>query len=53
MGNLISSTIASAILPTLMSTTGTIVNGVGTIHGVLTPFVSKIAAKGLWLALLG
>ena len=53
MGNLISSTIASAILPTLMSATGTIVKGVGTFHGILTPFVSKVAAKGLWLALLG
>ena len=53
MGNLISSTIASALLPSLMSATGTIVKGVGTIHGVLTPFVSQVAAKGLWFALLG
>ena len=53
MGNLITSSIATAILPTIMSTTGTIFKGVGTIHGIVTPFVSKVAAKGLWFVLIG
>lgn len=48
MGNIITSSIASVILPTLMSTTGTVVKGVGTIHGILTPFVSRVAAVGLF-----
>ena len=53
MGNFISASIASAMLPSLMSATGTVIKGVGTIHGILTPFVSQVAAKGLWFALLG
>ena len=53
MGNFISASIANAILPSLMSVTGKIVKGVGTIHGVLTPFVSKVASKGLLKVLFG
>jgi|TARA_B110000977_G_C10795009_1_gene384011 hypothetical protein len=52
MGNMITSSIASAILPTLMSVTGTVVKGVGTFHGGITPYISKVAAIGLF-ALLG
>lgn len=52
MGNTITSLMASAILPTLMSVTGTVVKGVGTIHGGVTPFISRVAAVGLF-ALLG
>lgn len=53
MGNFISASIARAILPVFMSATGTIIKGVGTIHGNFTPFVSQIASKGLWFALFG
>tara|TARA_B110000046_G_C12682556_1_gene269162 strand:- start:276 stop:434 length:159 start_codon:yes stop_codon:yes gene_type:complete len=52
MGNIITSSIASAILPTLMSVTGTVIKGVGTIHGGVTPFISKVAEVGLF-ALFG
>lgn len=41
-----------AILPHVMSSTGTVVKGIGTIHGILTPFVSRVAAKGFWFAML-
>ena len=47
MGNMITSSIASAILPTLMSVTGTVVKGVGTFHGGITPYISKVAAYPL------
>ncbi len=48
MGNIITSSIASIILPTLMSATGTVIKGVGTFHGPLTAFVSKVAAVGFF-----
>lgn len=51
MGNAITSSIAYAILPTLMSVTGTVVKGVGTIHGGATSFISKVAAVGLFAVL--
>ena len=51
MGNTITSSIASAILPTLMSATGTVVKGVGTIHGGATSFISRVAAVGLFTLL--
>ena len=38
--------LASYILPSVMSTTGTIVPGVGTIHAWATPWVARLAAKG-------
>ena len=44
------STLASTILPTVMSATGTIVPGVGTIHGWITPWVARAAAKGVGYA---
>ena len=47
MGNMITSSIASTILPTLMSVTGTVVKGVGTFHGGITPYIGKVAAFGL------
>jgi|SaaInlV_150m_DNA_3_1039698.scaffolds.fasta_scaffold00068_15 hypothetical protein len=53
MGNVISSSIAASILPYVMSSTGSVIKGIGTIHGIVTPFVSRAAAKGLWFALLG
>jgi len=40
------SSVASYILPSVMSATGTIVPGVGTIHGWVTPWVARVAAKG-------
>ncbi len=49
MGNILS-TIASSILPTVMSTTGTIIKGTGTVHGFVTPFVARVAAKGITFA---
>lgn len=51
MGNFISASIARTLLPVFMSATGTIIKGVGTIHGNFTPFVSRVAAKGLWFSL--
>ena len=51
MGNFISSSIAMAILPHVMSSTGMVIKGIGTIHGILTPFVSRVAAKGFWFAM--
>ena len=53
MGNFFSASIASSLLPSLMYATGTIVKGVGTIHGVITPFVQRISTKGLWFTLFG
>lgn len=41
---------ASYFLPAVMSATGTIVPGVGTIHGWATPWVAKVAAKGVMYA---
>ena len=41
-----------AILPHVMSSTGTVIKGIGTIHGILTPFVSRVAAKGFWFAMM-
>ena len=49
MGNILS-TIASSILPTIMSTTGTVIKGTGTVHGFVTPFVARVAAKGIAFA---
>jgi len=49
MGN-IASGIASQILPSIMSMTGAVVKGVGTYHGPVTSFVSKVATMGLFYA---
>lgn len=45
-----SSSLAAAILPSVMSSTGSVIKGIGTIHGIITPFVGRVAAKGLWVA---
>lgn len=52
MGNIISYT-AFKLLPTIMSTTGTVIQGLGTVHGVVTPIVARVASKGLLFALFG
>jgi len=54
MGILVSS-LANYILPSVMSLTGTVVQGVGTMHGSLTSFVAKVGYHGLiaTLSLLG
>lgn len=52
MGNIISYT-AFKVLPTVMSTTGTVIKGLGTVHGVVTPIVARVSSKGLLFALFG
>ena len=52
MGNIISHA-AGLILPTVMSTTGTVTKGLGTVHGVITPFIARVASKGLFFTLFG
>eukprot|EP00042_Codosiga_hollandica_P059792 m.920331 g.920331 ORF g.920331 m.920331 type:complete len:79 (-) comp63556_c0_seq1:87-323(-) len=45
--------VAAAALPSVMSATGTVVAGVGTMHGVLTPIVASFAATPVgWVPLL-
>jgi len=45
------STIAHTILPSVMSFTGTVVKGTGTIHGGLTSFIARTAVKGVLTAI--
>ena len=52
MGNIISRA-AGLILPTVMSQTGTVIKGLGTVHGIVTPFIARVASKGFFFALFG